>query len=165
VLSDTTTFEQGINYSSWGESSALENVTLVSAGNTANNVSLSDLIMGSSPLDVYDLGFPYSKYWVSHPLFFNPLDPNYTAKYYHPTLKVDTYGYGFHAVPMQSTEPVIYENQNSTTAVTYYVFRGQVDLLYSTFAQNTTFYLTLHSFETLSMVERITAWYKTVSLP
>jgi hypothetical protein len=127
VLSDTTISQQGINYSSWGETAVLENVTLVSADDTASALSLSDLITGSRPLDVYDLGFPFGKRWLSFGLENS-------------SVMVNTYGYGFYGAVMSTTELAPYENESGTITVTYYTFTGQLDLLYPAFAENATFY-------------------------
>jgi cell division protein FtsB len=159
VMSDTTTSQQGINYSSWGESAVLENVTLVSAGGTANTLSLSDLIKGSRPLDVYDLGFPFGKRWISHGLENS-------------SVMVDTYGYGFYGAAMNTTELAPYENQSGTIMVTYYTFTGQLDLLCPAFAENATFYFAERSsfpgesdWQAFNPGETPKAFYKVVPLP
>jgi hypothetical protein len=155
VLSDTTTSQQGINYSSWGESAVLENVTLVSAGGTTNTLSLSDLISGSRPLDVYDLGFPFGKSWVENS-----------------SIMVNTYRYCFYGAAMNTTELAPYENQSGTIMVTYYTFTGQLDLLYPAFAENATFYFAQrmsfpfeYDWQTFNPVETPKAFYKVVPLP
>lgn len=160
VLSDTTISQYvSVNYSSWGESAALENVTLVSARGTANTLSLSDLINGSRPLDVYDLGFPFGKSWVSFSVENS-------------SIMVNTYGYGFYGAAMNTTELAPYENQSGTITVTYYTFTGQLDLLYPAFAENAIFYFAQrmsfpfeYDWQSFNPTETPTAFYKVVPLP
>jgi hypothetical protein len=159
VLSDTTHSKNTSEYYNWGESAVLENVTLVSAGDTASTLSLSDLITGSRPLDVYDLGFPFGKSWISYGLENS-------------SVMVNTYGYGFYGAVMNTTELAPYENESGTFTVTYYTFTGQLDLPYPTLAKNAIFYFAeLSSFpfhrywQPFDPVETPTAFYKVVPLP
>jgi hypothetical protein len=164
VLSDTIHEKNTSEYSQWGEAAALENVTLAPAGDTTDTLSLLDFVRGSSPLDVYDLGFPFGKQWVSFPLV-------------NCDLMVNTYGHRFNGAVMNTTELAPYENQSGyKITVTYYTFTGQLDLLYLTLAKNATFYLATRSAEFRSQpfepfnLDRYQSvgegrWYKIVSLP
>jgi hypothetical protein len=163
VLSNTIITSHDNTSWSWAESAALENATLVTAGGTAHTLSLSDLITGSRPLDVWNLGFPYGKNLISYP----PPPPNYTGDtgdYYHTLVKVNTVGYGFYDAVMNTTELARHENESGTFMVTYYTFTGQVDLLYPTLSRDAAFYFTFHPDAQFS-IEWNEKSYKVVSLP
>jgi hypothetical protein len=125
-----------------GEGAAIENVTLVSADDTANMLNLSKLRTGSKPLDISDLLLFGGKYVL-----------------------VDTYGYDFSNILTKSTGPVTHEEGNNTIEVTYYTFSGQVDLLYLAYTQTATFYFAVQPYEPFNLTETSKSLHKVVSLP
>jgi hypothetical protein len=125
-----------------GEGAAIENVTLVSADDTASTLNISKLLTGSEPLDIS---------------YLRLFGGNYVL--------VDTYGYDFSNILTKSTGPVTHEEENRTIEVTYYTFSGQVDLLYPAYTRSATVYFAVQPYEPFNLTETFKAWHKVVSLP